>query len=675
MAPDVIDLVSSSPPRSGVDAPPPPAPSASVPAKRTASTLVSKAVNIEVLSDDFARSDDFDEILTSNNGRENQTQGTKRQRRLSVESRQHSRPSQVSRETQDISTLPPLKRATAAQAGFSVIDDPIEFTSSIEANQIGSQKASTAASNSRPAAPNRASSVTDPFASSPSAATTKPKPSAVVNNHHDLSSDPFASSSPVKTRVTKPCTPSQKAGQGRQQSRNPVAAWDPIPSSAPFSPTVPRTEILQRSASCAAVITIDESSESSSEDDDLPAIEDFDLSQPTKYSIPYANGTSSKQKAKSKSRNPTSKHTQEERSRQRVEKTAAKEAEKARRRREKELEKQERQKQRDIAAAIAEVNKARADKKVSTREMIVLLPTTLDPSLMVQLQTLLDGLDVQHSTQQSELNNLITWNRKINSRFDDDAGQWVPMPQRIEPEKHVLKVMTAEELVELATSEKLDQHIQAIKRHYPSEQIILLLQGITAWTRKNRNIRNRQFASGVRSQADSASTTARRRNDDPQQEYISEDVVEDALLRLQITHETLIHHTAVPLETAQWITTFTQHISTIPYKRQREEATSTARFCMESGQVKTGDDTQDTYVRMLQEIFRITAPIAYGVAAEYNSVTKLIEGLEKGGPNTLTGVHKSANRDGASSDRTIGQAVSRRLYKVFTGRDETSTDV
>lgn len=307
--------------------------------------------------------------------------------------------------------------------------------------------------------------------------------------------------------------------------------------------------------------------------------------------------------------------------------------------------------------------------------MVVAIPSSLESTVTVQLQTLLDGLEVQHEMCEGDISNLIKWRRKVNSRFDDSSGQWVPMPQRVESEQHVLKVMTAEELVDLAVSETLDEHMSAIRRHCPSEQVILVLQGVTAWTRKNRNIRNRQFASGVRSQGDGASTAGRRRNNDAQQEYISEDVVEDALLQLQLEHDVLIHHTAIPLETAQWITTFTQHISTIPYKKQKDEATSTARFCMESGQVKTGDDNHDTYVKMLQEIFRVTAPIAYGVAAEFNSVTKLVEGLEKGGPNTLAEIRKSANRDGAQSDRTIGQAVSKRLYKVFTGRDETSTDV
>lgn len=193
--------------------------------------------------------------------------------------------------------------------------------------------------------------------------------------------------------------------------------------------------------------------------------------------------------------------------------------------------------------------------------------------------------------------------------------------------------------------------------------------------RKNRNIRNRQFAAGVRLQQEDSQAPAGRRRNNEQASYIDEDVVEDAILHLQVEHDVLIHHTAIPLETAQWISIFTQNISTIPYKKQKDEDTAGARFCMDSGQVKTGENTQDTYVRMLQEIFRVTAPIAYGVASEFSTVTKLVEGLEARGPNALEGLRKSANKDGAYSDRMIGQAVSKRFYKIFTGTDETSTDV
>ncbi len=98
-------------------------------------------------------------------------------------------------------------------------------------------------------------------------------------------------------------------------------------------------------------------------------------------------------------------------------------------------------------------------------------------------------------------------------------------------------------------------------------------------------------------------------------------------------------------------------------------------FCMETGQIKTGEDAPDTYVRMLQEINRITAPIAYGIAAEYPSVKKLVEGLTAEGKDALTHLRKSANKDGALTDREVGKSVSKRVWGIFMGKDEGSTDV
>jgi crossover junction endonuclease EME1 len=219
--------------------------------------------------------------------------------------------------------------------------------------------------------------------------------------------------------------------------------------------------------------------------------------------------------------------------------------------------------------------------------------------------------------------------------------------------------------------------------------MIYLIEGLSAFMRKIRNARNRQFTSAVRDglcgNEDSTSASTGNQHGQPARakraaqaptENVDEDTVEDALLNLQVLHGVLIHHTNAPVETAQWIAVFTQNISTIPYKRQKEQDNdASAAFCMDAGQVRTGDGAYDTYVRMLQEIVRVTAPMAYGIANEFPSVTKLVRGMEEGGPLRLEDVRKSANRDGALSDRNIGQAISRRIHKIFTGRDETSTDV
>jgi hypothetical protein len=63
-----------------------------------------------------------------------------------------------------------------------------------------------------------------------------------------------------------------------------------------------------------------------------------------------------------------------------------------------------------------------------------------------------------------------------------------------------------------------------------------------------------------------------------------------------------------------------------------------AAFCMESGQVKTGADNDEVYVKMLQENVRITAPIAYGIATKYPNVRSLVNGFAKHGPLALEDV-------------------------------------
>ncbi|SPQ27515.1 15051df4-b2ac-4598-8de6-1e04773b32fa [Thermothielavioides terrestris] len=383
-----------------------------------------------------------------------------------------------------------------------------------------------------------------------------------------------------------------------------------------------------------------------------------------------------------------------EKMREREQKAAAREAEKERKRLEKERAKEEKAQEKARAAALAEVNKIRTDKKVSTPEMIVDLPATLDQAVKLQAETLLRDLDVHSTSWSSPVENVVKWRRRVRSRYNDDLGLWEPIPERIERESYAMVLVPAAQFVDLVLGEdasSLESHVLRMKRHFPKDTIIYLIEGLTVWLRKNRNARNRHFVSAVRSglepadeppnlasssQAAATNANPRRRknNNAAAPTYIDEDAVEEALLQLQVEHGVLIHHTSAPVETARWIAVFTQHISTVPYRRQRDAANDAA-FCMETGQVRTGDGPRDTYVRVLQEIARVTAPIAYGIAAEFGSLPELVRGLQAGGPLALERVRRSVNKEGEVGERTVGQAVSRRLYKIFMGRDESSTDI
>lgn len=539
----------------------------------------------------------------------------------------------------------------------------------------------------------------DPFASSPQSARSKGKAIAPPRPMRiQLPSSPlFVSSLPLGEDVASPRR--SKPAAMKEGKRN-ALEWDHISSSAPsvgfrdddwdMGPQ-PAHKVVSRSHSEGIDFDLGDLAAydfGSDDDDEIPDITGI---RPSKSSSSYSKSIFKVTKQNRASSKPSaSTKSAAEKELERLDK----EAEKRRKQREKEDAKEQRKREKERAAALADVNKVRTDKKVSTPEMLVDLPTSLDPSVKLQAETLLEDLSVKCHGYSSPVNNVVKWRRKVRAVFNETEGHWEPIPERIENEKHAMVIIKAPEFVELAlgpNGSDLEAHVLRMQTHYEDHTLIYLIEGFNPWMRNNRTRRNRQFQSAVRSSAalDGGATAAAapppsalqqqsrrgKKKDTAAMPYVDEDVLEDALLRLQVQHGALIHHADAAVQTARWVAVFTQHISTIPYRRQRDAANASAAFCMDTGQVRTGEGARDAYVRMLQEMARITAPIAHGIAAEFGSPAKLVRGLEHVGPLALEDIRKSANRDGAYTDRTVGQAISRRVWKVFTGTDETSTDI
>ena len=385
--------------------------------------------------------------------------------------------------------------------------------------------------------------------------------------------------------------------------------------------------------------------------------------------------------------------TDDEKAAEAAEKAAAKEAEAERKR----LLREEKAREKVIAQDLAKVNMLKTDKKKSTPEMIVLFPQEMDKKLKETAEGFLAKLSVEYRNWAGAgatpgeiagsgmVKNVVRWKRKVDAVHNEREDIWEPVPRRIENEKHVLVHLLAKEFVELATTdghEDLNQHAVKLKSRFCDHKVIYLIEGLTSWQKKNANLRNRQFAAAVRAQSDSAeaptssqtTTSSRGRKKKPPPEYIPDDLIEDALLSLQIRHKVLIHHTASLVESAEWISIFTQHISTIPYRLQKMNLDTS--FCMESGQVRAGEDARDTFVKLLCEMRGVTASVGWGVEAEIGGGLKqLVERFRKEGKEALAQAKKGANRDGAFTDRNVGKAISKRIHNVFMGRDPGSTDV
>ena len=240
----------------------------------------------------------------------------------------------------------------------------------------------------------------------------------------------------------------------------------------------------------------------------------------------------------------------------------------------KRLEREEKMKEKRIAAELAEVNKSKLDKKDSTPEMIVHLPASINgQSVDTQIRQFLKNLGVDATLYQSMIPNVIRWRRKVKAKWSLELEYWEPLENmRIENERHVLCIMSAKEFVALATvqhdEQDVETHVAKLKSAYEDCIPIYLIEGLQIWMRKNRTAENRAYQAKVLSQAqmDEASAGAHPKRKKASVEVVDEDMIEDALLRLQVMNGCLVHHTMTTVETAEWVANFTQHISTIPYR-------------------------------------------------------------------------------------------------------------
>ena len=267
--------------------------------------------------------------------------------------------------------------------------------------------------------------------------------------------------------------------------------------------------------------------------------------------------------------------------REREEARAARKAEKAEEKEKRRAEREEKAREKQRAADLTEVNKAKKDKKETSKEMIVDLPTSIEGSRVGdQIKEYNKNLGIETNICQSQVPNMIRWRRKVESYFDEEKAYRITIPKEIVDEKHVLCLLQAKEFVKMATaaeaqseSETSEEHVLNLLRRFPGCIPIYLIEGLNAWMKKNRNIRNREYQAAVLGQAPiqgnaALSTTQQAgRRKKAVEKYVDEDLIEDVLLRLQVFHGCLIHHTSTPFETAAWVVNFTQHISLIPYRQ------------------------------------------------------------------------------------------------------------
>ncbi|KAK9456295.1 hypothetical protein V1511DRAFT_497077 [Dipodascopsis uninucleata] len=344
----------------------------------------------------------------------------------------------------------------------------------------------------------------------------------------------------------------------------------------------------------------------------------------------------------------------------------------------KEKKAQEKQRQRQLES----VNKIKVSKKETCTEMIVDIDSEFAKTVCgSHLQSILEPLGISVSTNwTSPTGNMIKWRRKVFAEYNEALGYFIPIPEEIRKEKFLLVVLNGIEFIEMVIDGHLFESVKRIKSLYHNMKIIYMIEGLSNVLRKLNAQNRRQFANKVHGALEGnmvmSSSRQRKTKDDTEvltrvqgkfNPNIHPELIEDAMIGLQMSYNCLIFHTTTELDSAQWITILTQDISMIPYKNAKVNIHET--ICMEAGQVKAGIDNDDTFKSTLQRVKFVTPGLAAGIFNKYGSIHGMMTALKQSGPQAFLSIDGSQGPTGRTSSRKIGPVLSRNLHYIFSSTD------
>lgn len=343
-----------------------------------------------------------------------------------------------------------------------------------------------------------------------------------------------------------------------------------------------------------------------------------------------------------------------------------KQAEKERIKAEKERAKAFKLEEKRKAQSIAAVNVLKKSKKDSTSEMIVDACSSFDRSALGNhISSSMQELNCELNLSPMPVKGLVKFRRKTVAEFDNAKGFWIPLSEtRVLDENHLIVIIKAADFLKIIeTDPDLSNHVASVRGINPQALVLYMIEGLSAVMRKSQAARNRAYQAAVRAAGvSSESESSSRRRAPAVAADIDEEAIEDILMDLQIQHRCMIVYSTSPADTAEQLSTLISDISTIPYKKERGQ--STAQFCTETGQIKTGSDKRDTFEKMLQSVSRVTPQVAQAIASQYNSLRELCDALKEG-PRILERISKGHNADGTVTGQLLGTATAQKIYKAL----------
>ncbi|KAG0329880.1 hypothetical protein BG000_011904, partial [Podila horticola] len=251
------------------------------------------------------------------------------------------------------------------------------------------------------------------------------------------------------------------------------------------------------------------------------------------------------------------------------------------------------------------------------------------------------------------LRNIIYWRRRVVRRYNEEQDMFVPTDElEIDLEPFTLIYLTGKEFALHIELGRLRTNLETVKKdmvarrnkdnlrkYGPShesnpedkkQRVIYLIEGMETFIRGLKTNTNKNFRQAVLAQMQpdqlSGTGSSKKNNlDNLEEPAVDRERIEREFLWLQLEQDCLIIHTHDDEDSAQAVVSLTEQIGLTPYKNHQSK--SELNICVEG--VKSGIDSEDIWIRCLQQIHMVTLPVAKAIVTEFPNIRSLYEGYRQ----------------------------------------------
>ncbi|POY72591.1 crossover junction endonuclease EME1 [Rhodotorula taiwanensis] len=280
-----------------------------------------------------------------------------------------------------------------------------------------------------------------------------------------------------------------------------------------------------------------------------------------------------------------------------------------------------------------------------------------------------------------ECEGAVRWTRICDRMWSEDRKMYIPLvgDERIVVEEDSrLIFLSAFDLSQHVADSTLVNHVTTVQSHLPPHvNLFIMLYGLNALARDLERARQEAYRNQVRAASGDDAVGAAKAVKLPGigEKQPSKDDLELALIRLQMQTRCMLVNVDKVSDAVDWLEQITFDVGQKPYQRLKHS--HIAMLGTSEDKVVSGKDLQDTYIKMLASLPRVTEAMAKGIVAEYPTLRKLYESYERCRDERemkemLVGIGKGRNLDGTATHRAIGKDMSANIYRVFMGRESFS---